>query len=87
MNLDRPNHVHYHDGSTHFGDTFGGLHSVTPVSLTGNGHNAHIEVRTLFGLRLDLTPGFFAALLRDGPAALAKLPMVPACDDAVGGDA
>jgi hypothetical protein len=89
MTADRPNHIRFQHGSTHFAETFGGLYSITPICLTGDGHTPHLEIRTQFGLRMDVTPSFFAALLRDGRKALDKLPLALRADDihdAVGGE-
>ena len=82
------NHVHFgHDGVV-FGASFGDFHSVTSVNIPGNGHHPHIEVRSKFGLRLDLSPEFAVALIRELPAAIAKVSLprnVRHIRDAVGG--
>lgn len=83
MSDDRPNMLHYHHLTTNFSEQFGGLYSVTPVNLTGEGHRAHIELRFRFGARFDLMPEDFAALLQQGPAAMAKLPLIPDVHDAI----
>lgn len=82
---DRPsNHLRFHHGSTNFADVFGDFHSVTPVNLVGEGHVPHLEIRTTHGLRLDVTVKWLTELVRDAPAALAKMPYLPDIHDAVG---
>lgn len=81
-----PNHVRYQHGTTHFSDHFGALHSVTPVNLIGEGHVAHLEIRSCYGLRLDVSAEWLTALCRVAPAALAKMPFIPEIHDAVGVD-
>lgn len=81
----RPNHLRYHHRSTNFSEAFGDFHSVTAINLPGEGHTPHIEIRGLFGLRLDVTPEFLIALLRHAPGELAKLRYLRDMHDAVGG--
>lgn len=78
-----PNHIHYGHGPTHFADDFGELYSITPVNLVGEGHVAHLEIRSRYGLRLDVSAEWLTALVRQAPAALAKLPLIPDVHDAV----
>lgn len=78
--------MRFNHGTTHFSDHFGPLHSVTPINLPGEGHVPHIELRFMYGARLDLIPETFAQILRAGPAALAKLPLIPDVHEAVGVD-
>ena len=85
MSVDKPNHVRLHSGETSFGESFGSVKHVTPIHFAGPGHSPHLEVRFMGGLRLDLTPQTFVELLREGQAALAKLPHWPDCADSVGG--
>jgi hypothetical protein len=82
---DRPNHLRFNHDSTRFSESFGNFHSVTAVNLPGVGHTAHIEIRAQFGLRIDVTPEFLIALLRDAPGELAKLRYLRDVHDAVGG--
>jgi hypothetical protein len=79
----RPNHLRFNHDSTHFSEDFGNFHSVTAVN--GVGHTAHIEIRALFGFRINVTPEFLIALLRDAPGELAKLRYLRDVHDAVGG--
>jgi hypothetical protein len=81
----RPNHLRFNHDSTHFSEDFGNFHSVTAVNLPGVGHRAHIEIRALFGFRINVTPEFLIALLRDAPGELAKLRYLRDVHDAVGG--
>jgi hypothetical protein len=81
-----PNHVRYHHDTTHFSEEFGEFHSVTPVNLIGADHDPHLEIRSLYGLRLDVTAKWLTELVRQAPAALAKLPYLPDVHDAVGGE-
>jgi hypothetical protein len=79
------NHLRFGRGATHFATDFGDLYSITPVSLIGNGHHPHIEVRFQHGLRIDVQPDVLADLYRQIPAALAKLPFaIDGIHDAVG---
>lgn len=80
----RPNSVHLH-GDTTFGHHFGGIYSVTPICLPGVGHVPHVDVRFLFGLLLQLSPGTAMDLARELERAVAKLPVVPDVHDAIGG--
>lgn len=78
-----PNHLRYQHGSTHFADDFGAFHSVTPVNLVGPEHEPHLEIRSCYGLRLDVSAEWLTALCLLAPAALAKLPIIPDVHDAV----
>jgi hypothetical protein len=82
--LHLPNALHFNHGTCHFSEHFGGIYSITPRCLTGEGHVASVQVRFTFGLRLDFSPEVFAELIRQGPAALAKMPYLPDVHDAVG---
>jgi hypothetical protein len=87
LNGQRPsNHLRFQRESVHFSGDFGDLHSITPRNLVGEGHSTYLEIRTCYGLRLDVTPEWLAALVRQAPAALAKLPYLPEVHDAVGVD-
>jgi len=79
-----PNHLRYNNGTTHFADDFGELHSITPICLTGAQHHPHLEIRSMYGLRLDVSAEWLTALVREAPAALAKMPLTPDIHDAVG---
>lgn len=82
-----PHHLRYQHGSTHFSDDFGAFHSVTPINLIGEGHTAHLEIRSCYGLRLDVSAQWLTELVRQAPAALAKMPFIPEqIHDAVGVD-
>lgn len=81
----RPNSLHYTHDST-FGASFGTVHSVTPVSLSGLGHTPRVEVRFKHGLRIDFTPEVVVELARRFPEALAQLNFVPDIHDATVGD-
>jgi hypothetical protein len=78
-----PNHLRYQHGTTRFSDDFGALHSVTPVSLIGPGHTPHLEIRSCYGLRLDVSAAWLSELVRLAPEALAKLPFIPDVHDAI----
>jgi len=85
---DRPNHVHMSGDST-FGASFGALHSVTAVNLTGAGHHIHIDARFQFGMRLELSVDDATHLEHELHLALATLPVMPNCSGALvelGGD-
>jgi hypothetical protein len=82
MTLDRPNHVHV-SGDASFGTSFGSLHSVTAVNLTGVDHHPHIDARFLFGLRIELTQADAMRLERELHLALATLPIAPDCSGIV----
>jgi hypothetical protein len=79
-----PNHLRYNSGSTHFSDECGDFHSVTAINLLGEGHVAHLEIRSCYGLRLDVSAKWLAELIRKAPEALAKMPMLPDIHDAAG---
>ena len=78
-----PNHLRCQHGSTHFNDDFGAFHSVTPICLVGEGHVAHLEIRSCYGLRLDVSAEWLTELVRRAPEALAKMPFIPDVHDAV----
>jgi hypothetical protein len=78
-----PNHLRYQNGATHFSDDFGELHSVTPVNLIGPEHVAHIEIRSCYGLRLDVSAAWLTELVRKAPEALAKMGFIPPLHDAI----
>jgi hypothetical protein len=80
------NRLRFGRGSTHFSTDFGELYSVTPVNLIGEGHSPHLEIRSSYGLRLDVSAKWLAELVRRAPEALAKLPVIPDMHDAVGGE-
>jgi hypothetical protein len=85
MSGDRPNHLKMQSGETMFGTSFGPISHVAPIHFPGNGHTPHLECRFVGGLRIDMTPQSFIELLREGQAALAKLPYPPCIQDSVGG--
>lgn len=74
VSAERPNLIHFHRGSTTFGEDFGPISHVTPVHHGGNGHRPHVQVRAVGGLMLDMTPETLLQLLCEGKAALRKLP-------------
>lgn len=82
MTAAKPNHFHL-CGETVFGTAFGGLHSITPRNIQGNGHDPYIHVRFTYGASLDFTPETFADLIRSGPEVLAQMPFIPEIHDAV----
>lgn len=86
MSGTRPNHLHISQGEFNAGVSFGPLAHVTPIHFAGNGHTPHIEARFVGGLRLSFTPATLIDLLREGQAAMAKLPSVPVLHDAVAGE-
>lgn len=83
MSAERPNRIHFARGSTTFSEDFGPVSHVTPIHYSGNGHKPHLQVRTVGGLMLDMTPETFVQLLCEGRAAMAKLPRWSDCSGAL----
>jgi hypothetical protein len=73
-----PNSLHC-SGDRTYSQRFGGLYSLTPVSIPGAGHHAHLTLRFVGDLRVDLDPATALALAQQLPDALKRLGVLPDC--------
>jgi hypothetical protein len=73
---DMPNHFALRTDVT-MGLRFGGVHSMTPLNLPGEGHRPMVSIRFRGGVVVDFDPVTATELARRLPAVLAFLPTIP----------
>ena len=78
MNVEQwPNHFRNRDEKSGGYAAFGGIHSVTGISLPGTGHRPHVHLAFRGGVSIDLDPVTAAELARRLPESLLALTTLP----------